>query len=68
MSFRYSKAIVCGVPSSLPVAALRQDNEVEPVNLELARKQHKDYVNVLEQVMKSMGVVLSCLIILRTWG
>ena len=48
--FRYTKAIVCGVPASLPAAALRQETDAPVVDLGLARKQHKEYVDVLEKV------------------
>ena len=44
--FTYSKAVVCGVPTSLPTAALRLGEPGEPVNLEKARKQHEEYVKV----------------------
>ena len=44
--FKYTKAVVCGVPASLPGAALRLDEPGEPVNLEKARKQHEEYVKV----------------------
>lgn len=42
----YSKAVVCGVPESLPAAALRTCDSVEPVNLQKAREQHDQYVKV----------------------
>ena len=45
--FNYTKAVVCGVAASLPVAALRMDEPGEPVNLEKARKQHDEYVKVI---------------------
>lgn len=48
--FRYTKAIVCGVPASLPEAALRLEADALIVDLELARKQHKEYIDVLEKV------------------
>lgn len=44
--FSYSRAVVCGVPASLPGAALRQGEPGEPVDLERARKQHEEYVKV----------------------
>ena len=43
---RYSRAVVCGVPASLPGAALRLDEPGEPINLEKAQKQHDEYVAV----------------------
>ena len=48
--FRFRKAVVCCVPDSLPAAALRQDESIEPVNLEVARKQHKKYTDTLRKV------------------
>ena len=44
--FNYTRAVVCGVPASLPGAALRLGEPGEPVNLEKARKQHDEYVKV----------------------
>ena len=44
--FTYSRAVVCGVPSTLPAAALRMDPSGEPVNLSRARQQHQEYVEV----------------------
>ena len=46
MAFTYSKAVVCGVPASLPAAALRMCDSGEPVNLQKAREQHEKYVQV----------------------
>ena len=45
-SFTYSKAVVCGVPASLPEAAVRMCDSGEPVNLQKAREQHEKYVQV----------------------
>ena len=50
--FRYEKAIVCGIPSSLPAAAQRQRDCLEPVNLRKALNQHAKYVRAL----KNMGL------------
>ena len=50
--FRYDKAIVCGIPSSLPAAAQRQSDCLEPVNLSKALNQHANYVRAL----KNMGL------------
>lgn len=44
--FKYNRAVVCGVPASLPGAALRLGEPGEPVNLEKTRKQHDEYVKV----------------------
>ena len=44
--FSYTRAIVCGISSTLPAAALRQDGGGEPVDLEKARRQHQEYVEV----------------------
>ena len=44
--FKYSRAIVCGIPDSLPAAALRMDSGGEPVDLEKARQQHEEYLQV----------------------
>ena len=46
--FQFSKAIVCGVPKSLPVAAQRQNDSSEPVELSKALKQHAEYVRALK--------------------
>lgn len=46
VDFKYSRAVVCGVPASLPAAALRLGEPGEPVNLGRARKQHEEYVKV----------------------
>ena len=45
-AFTYSKAVVCGVPASLPAAAVRMCDSGEPVNLQKAREQHEKYVQV----------------------
>ena len=45
-AFTYSKAVVCGVPASLPEAAVRMCDSGEPVNLQKAREQHEKYVQV----------------------
>ncbi len=37
---------MCGVPSSLPEAALRLGDSGEKVNLEKARQEHAAYVEV----------------------
>ncbi len=44
--FKYTKAIVCGIPDSLVAEALRMDEGGEPVDLERARQQHEDYIQV----------------------
>ena len=53
--FRYDLAVVCGVPASLPAAALRQDDQTLPVDLQRARDQHEQYVQV------SGGIHVHCL-------
>ena len=44
--FRYDVAVVCGVAASLPAAALRQDEQMLPVDLQKAKDQHEKYVQV----------------------
>ena len=46
--FRYTRAVVGGVASTLPAAAVRMahPSEYEPVDLVKARRQLKDYVQV----------------------
>ncbi len=44
--FKYTKAIVCGIPDSLAAEALRMEGGGEPVDLERARQQHEDYLQV----------------------
>lgn len=46
--FTYTRAIVSGIPASLPAAALRMDGSGSPVDLERARQQHEDYLQVGE--------------------
>lgn len=48
--FQYTKAIVCGVPSSLPAAALRLNDPSEPVDFNKAVKQHAKYVSALKNL------------------
>ena len=48
--FNYSRAIVCAIPNSLCTAALRQNATFEPVNLDLAREQHTQFVTALQNV------------------
>ncbi|KXJ17733.1 N(G),N(G)-dimethylarginine dimethylaminohydrolase 1 [Exaiptasia diaphana] len=48
--FKYTRAVVCGVPSSLPKNALRLEDPGEPIDLEKARQQHSDYVKTLEKL------------------
>lgn len=48
--FNYSRAIVCAIPNSLCTAALRQNATLEPVNLDLAREQHTQFVTTLQNV------------------
>ena len=55
-SFKFSKAIVCGIPESLPAAALRQDAG-EPVDLQRAREQHKQYVEMLKYLIPEVSAV-----------
>ena len=37
---------MCGVPESLPATALRMAETDEPVDLEKARQQHEEYLQV----------------------
>ena len=53
--FRYSRAVVCGIPASLPAAALRQNDTGEPVNLQRAREQHEKYVETLRSLLLEVG-------------
>lgn len=48
--FNYTKAIVCGVPKSLPANAQRLEEPSEPINLEIARKEHALYVEALKKL------------------
>ena len=48
--FVYSKAVVCGVPASLPENAQRMVESGDPVDLTKARRQHKAYVAALKQL------------------
>jgi len=65
----YSKAVVCGVPESLPAAALRTCDSGEPVNLQKAREQHDQYVKVYRSIRISgpaaRGSLISCCQVLR---
>jgi dimethylargininase len=49
--FKFTKALVSGVPQTLPASALRLENSVKsnPVNLELAIKQQEEYVSILQE-------------------
>lgn len=46
--FRYTRAVVSGVASTLPAAAVRMAHPADhqPVDLEKARLQHQEYVKV----------------------
>ena len=45
--FVYSRAVVCaGVSSSLPAAALREEEPDQAVDLDKARREHDEYVEV----------------------
>ena len=46
MAFVYTRAVVCGVPASLPRAAVRMDDSGEPIDFDKAKKQHEEYVQV----------------------
>ncbi|KAJ7373409.1 N(G),N(G)-dimethylarginine dimethylaminohydrolase 1 [Desmophyllum pertusum] len=48
--FQYTKAIVCGVPHSLPAAAQRQNHPSEPVDFNKAVRQHCEYVRALKNI------------------
>ncbi len=59
--FKYTKAIVSGIPNSLAATAVRMDGSDEPVNLEKARQQHKNYVQVGRIARLSYHIVIpSC--------
>jgi len=44
--FSYTKAVVREIPASLPGAALRLDSNGEPVDLNNAHLQHREYIKV----------------------
>lgn len=46
--FVYRRAVVCGIADSLPAAALRLSEPNDPVDLQKARMQHQQYVDVLK--------------------
>lgn len=48
--FKYTKAIVCGIPDSLPANAQRSEEFPEPIKLEVARKEHALYVEALKKL------------------
>ncbi|XP_031561025.1 N(G),N(G)-dimethylarginine dimethylaminohydrolase 1-like [Actinia tenebrosa] len=48
--FEYTRAIVCGIPSSLPAQAQRLEEPGEGVDLLKARKQHAEYVSTLKKL------------------
>ncbi|KAL9987438.1 hypothetical protein ACROYT_G001747 [Oculina patagonica] len=48
--FQYTKAIVCGVPSSLPSAAQRLNESSGPVDFKKAVQQHSEYVRALKNL------------------
>lgn len=45
-------AIVRDLPSSFDKCVTSVDNNKDPINIDLARKQHDDYVNLIEQHVK----------------
>ncbi|CAB4029712.1 Hypothetical predicted protein [Paramuricea clavata] len=47
---KYTRAIVCGVPGSLPANAQRLEEPDEPIDLEKARQQHSHYVETLKKL------------------
>lgn len=49
-NFLYSKAIVCGVPSSLPALAQRQNDSLGTVDYNKAVRQHAKYVATLKNL------------------
>ena len=55
--FRYDLAVVCSVPASLPAAVLRQDDQMLPVDLQKARDQHEQYVQVLRELLQEVLVL-----------
>lgn len=50
--FVYTRAVVCGVPASLPQAALRTEDAGEPISLDKARHQHEEYVRVCSKQLQ----------------
>lgn len=48
--FEYTRAIVRGVPSSLPAQAQRLEEPDEGIDLLKARKQHAEYVSMLKKL------------------
>ncbi len=57
--FLYSRAIVSEIPSTLPKAALRMDQNSEPVNLEKANQQHQEYIEVGEIIILQRTIWLT---------
>nr|CAH17923.1 dimethylarginine dimethylaminohydrolase [Suberites domuncula] len=55
--FTYTKAVVCGIPASLPATALRMEETDEPVDLGKARQQHEDYLQVLTELVGEVHVI-----------
>ena len=53
--FTYTRAVVRGVPDSLPAAALRMCEAASPVDLARARTQHEEYVRVIKSLVKQVG-------------
>jgi dimethylargininase len=45
-------AIVRNIPSSFTECVTSIDNQKDPINIELAKKQHNDYVDVIKQHVK----------------
>jgi len=47
-------AIVRNLPSSFASCVTSVDNNDSPINIELAQKQHDDYVNVIKEHVKQV--------------
>lgn len=45
-------AIVRDLPSSFAKCVTSVDNNIDPINMDLAKKQHNDYVEVIKQHVK----------------
>lgn len=53
--FTYTRAVVRGIPDSLPAAALRMCESANPVDLLRARRQHEEYVRVIKTLVEQVG-------------
>ena len=53
-SFAFTKAVVCGIPQSLPKEAQRQSPSSCPVDLRKAREQHGQYLDALRGLVQEL--------------